>query len=112
MRWYEEFPQPADAASICPLCKSETCRNAPTVREKERSEVLAISRAKMEQHRRTTRKCVGSDSDGGIGSTGSRRGGHEADLRCIVAVKNTVKRLEKDMHAEIMAAFSQPGSMG
>jgi len=34
------------------------------------------------------------------------------DLRCLVAVKNTVKRLERDINAEIMAAFAQPVSYG
>jgi len=42
MRWYEEYPQPDPA--LCALCKSATCKNAPTNKERERSAVLAISR--------------------------------------------------------------------
>ena len=49
-----------------------------------------------------------SDS-GSIPSVATNTG---LDLRAVVAVRNTVRRLERDMHAEIMAAFAAPVSMG
>ncbi len=107
----------------CPFCKSTTCRNSPTVKERERSAVLQISRLKMAQHQRM---------EGGGGSGGAQTAADDAydkwkrgsgggggsdsqakiDLRSVVAVRNTVRRLERDMHSEIMAAFAAPVSMG
>ena len=34
------------------------------------------------------------------------------EYRRLVAVKNTVRRLESDINAEIMAAFMEPARMG
>lgn len=100
MRWYFDFAQPAPASDKCPICKSPTCRNAPTVREKERSLVLQISREKLGKRNKAA---VDSDSYGVDDS---------ASLRKHVAVVNTVRRLEEDINAEIMAAFSAPVSIG
>ncbi len=106
MRWYEEFPQPKDADKQCPLCKSADCRNSPTGRERERSQVLQISRAKMLENRQYSLLV-----EEGVGGA---RSGQTAcsDLRAAVAVRNTVRRLELDINREIMAAFAAPVSMG
>ena len=102
MRWYEEYPQPT-SADKCPLCKSDTCRNAPTNRERERSLVLQISRQKMAEKALQGRPCDKGSSCEEVS---------EVDLRTAVAVRNTVKKLERDINDEIVAAFALPVSMG
>ena len=97
MRWYEEFPQWNEESKKCPMCKSVTCKNSPTAIEKERSAVLQISREKTVVE--SKRPCLGRTAIRGIDSE---------DLRKIVAVRNTVRKLERDIHREIMAAFAEP----
>ena len=90
MYYYENLLQPTSPES-CPACGSATCRNSPSARESERSKVLEISRAKMS-------KC---DKD----NNNSRKECGEV-LRMRVAVRNTVRRLEKDLHDEVLKAFA------
>ena len=130
MRYYEDFFQPDPLADKCPFCKSTTCQNSPTVRERERSRVLQISREKLaaeslrnmalnnskENTRnecRTSGKGLSEDKEnnalkGGGGTSGSASLG----LRKKVAVKNTVKRLEDQINKEIMESFAMPVRMG
>ncbi len=104
------------------------------MRERERSAVLQISRLKMAQHQRAEGGgCGGAqaaaaaaaaaadaydkwrrkgDGGGSTPTSSSDSQPNKMDLRSMVAVRNTVRRLERDMHAEIMAAFAAPVSMG
>ena len=101
MRWYEEFPQPKDVG-VCPACKSSTCRHSPSGQERERTDVLRISREKMREQQQQESCCRSVES----------KKSKENELRRLVAVRNTVRRLERDINAEIMAAFFEPAKMG
>lgn len=89
----------APMADRCPRCHSSSCRNSPKAMEKERSQVLSITR----------QKCSSFSDDGhslcdmALGSCSSID--QCEDLRKQVAVKNTLKKLEREIHNEILRAF-------
>jgi hypothetical protein len=106
MRYYQDVLQPTEDWDKCPVCKSATCHNAPTVKEKERSKVLQISRDKMTRcNRRAQAACDES---------WRRKTAYDTGLEKSVLVRNTLRKLERDISEEIMAAlgFSRPVPMG
>lgn len=116
MRYYEDFFQPDPMADKCPFCKSSTCQNSPTVKERERSKVLQISRQKLSESLQSRSNKENNKEVGGKGlanpDNAAPIGLTSLGLRKKVAMRNTVKRLEDQINREIMESFALPVTMG
>jgi len=126
MRWYEEFQaRPRLGGEKSKFAALVSVDSGPTRSEKERARVLEISRGKIknsqessqhkpEKNKRCDDAFIATDVvvDSTLPKRSRRWPRDSVSLREVVAVKNTVRKLEREVRAEIMAVFDLPASMG
>merc|ERR1712038_828842 len=102
MRWYEEFPQPQPRfrESKSKFAGLVAFDSGPTRSEKERARVLEISREKIQGSNPDNSKkdCDRCLETVGVEFKKSRKWPRDSvSLRQVVAVKNTVRKLEREV---------------